>query len=180
MGASEGGSDPWTSRVAELFERHHEALWRFALRMTGDPPAAEDLVQDTFLRATAWRRRLPATDSAARAWLMQVLVNARRDRARRENVRRRHAVGASTAVFPSGAPDPERAAAARERLEQALDVLPARRRAVLVLHELEGLDTAAVAAALGLRSATVRWHLAAARRHLLRALGREGERDGER
>jgi RNA polymerase sigma-70 factor (ECF subfamily) len=174
-----GGLDPCTGRVTELFERHHEALWRFALRMTGDPADAEDLVQETFLRATAWRRRLPPLDRAARAWLMQTLVNLRRDRIRRGEVRRRHAVAASTATIGGDAADPESLATIRERLDAALDGLPVRRRAVLVLHELDGLDSDQVAAALGMRAATVRWHLAAARRHLRRALAR-GATDGGR
>lgn len=169
----DGEPDRWTDRVAELFERHHGALWRFALRMTGDPADAEDLVQETFLRATTWRRRLPAPEPAALAWLMQTLVNLQRDRRRRGEVRRRHAQGAAAAVAASPTPDPERLATIHEGLVAALAGLPARRRAVLVLHELDGLDSGRVAVLLGMRVPTVRWHLAAARRHLLRAFESE-------
>jgi RNA polymerase sigma-70 factor (ECF subfamily) len=167
-------TDPGTARLAELFERHHGALWRFALRMTGNPADAEDLVQETFVRAATWRRRLPPLEESARAWLMQTLVNLRRDSIRRGEVRRKQAGGAGDATGAGPLPDPESAANLRERIDAALGGLPARRRAVLVLHELHGFDTRKIALVLGLRAPTVRWHLAAARRHLRRAIVDEG------
>jgi DNA-directed RNA polymerase specialized sigma24 family protein len=53
---------------------------------------------------------------------------------------------------------------------QALGVLPPRRRAIVVLHELEGLPIPAIASLLGISAITVRWHLSIAKRDLTRAL----------
>ncbi len=64
-------------------------------------------------------------------------------------------------------------------MQVALARLSPRRRAVVALHELEGTDVAEVARLLGISRATVRWHLAAARRDLKQFLGVEdpaGER----
>ena len=165
-------SDDDARRLELLFERNHELIWRFALRMTRDPADAEDLLQETFLRAATHRRRLPLPEPAARAWLTRTLVNMCRDRARRDTVRRRHRESVA-ATEVAHASDPEQLTAARQRMGAALDGLPPRRRAVLVLRELDGLDEAQVAEVLGLRRATVRWHLAAARRHVQACLRKE-------
>jgi RNA polymerase sigma-70 factor (ECF subfamily) len=68
-------------------------------------------------------------------------------------------------------PTAEGAAVARATVRKALLRLPARRRAVIVLRELEGLDTGEVARTLGMSRVTVRWHLHAARKDLRRILG---------
>ena len=159
------------SRLEGLFERHHELVWRFALRMTGDPAVADDLLQETFLRAANHRGRLPQPEPAARAWLTQTLVNLCHDRSRRQAVRDRHRDAAVDLATGGPSYDPERLASAKQRMTAAMNELPPRRRAVLVLRELEGLDEQEVGSRLGLRGATVRWHLAAARKHLRERLG---------
>jgi RNA polymerase sigma-70 factor (ECF subfamily) len=60
---------------------------------------------------------------------------------------------------------------AKITVEDALKRLGARRRAVVVLHELEGEPIARIAALLGIASVTVRWHLARGKRELARVLG---------
>jgi DNA-directed RNA polymerase specialized sigma24 family protein len=52
-----------------------------------------------------------------------------------------------------------------------LDILSPRRRAIVVMHELEGLEISSIASLLGIRAVTVRWHLLVGRRELRRALG---------
>jgi RNA polymerase sigma-70 factor (ECF subfamily) len=154
-----------------LFDRHQERLYRLARRMSGDTETARDLVQETFLRA-ARRRSLPAGESSREAWLVRVLVNLCRDRWRRRLVRRRH-----EHVLPAPAPegDPESAAVARATVRAALGRLEPRRRVVLVLRELEGVPAARIARLLGLRPATVRWHLSVGRKELSRLLRTEPE-----
>ena len=72
---------------------------------------------------------------------------------------------------------PEEAVTAHEAVHAALARLPARRRAVVVLRELEERDTADVAALLGMRAVTVRWHLSQGRKQLRSLLdGEEGRR----
>ena len=154
-----------------LFERHHESLWRLALRMAGNADTAKDLVQETFLRAMT--RRLPADLRSSEAWLVRTLVNLSRDLHRRRRVRRRHAEGERTARSRVESGNHADRVVARVTVERVMQKLSARRRAVLVLCDLEGLDGARVAELLGLRPSTVRWHLAAARKELARRLSEE-------
>ena len=165
-----------TERLDALFTRHHEALWRLALRMAGDADRAKDLVQETFLRAMT--RRLPDDLRSTEAWLVRTLINLSRDLHRRRGVRRRHADGerrdAAAAPAEAGDGGHEDRVLARLTVERGLRRLSARRRAILALHDLEGLEPRRIGALLGIRPATVRWHLAAARRELGRWLtGRE-------
>lgn len=159
-------------RLAALFDLHHRRLWHLARRMVDDGEEARDLVQETFLRAAGHLASLPLAAGAAEGWLVRILVNLCRDRQRRRRVRRerqREAL-ASPAARPGAAPDPEAAAVARATVERLLVGLPPRRRAVLLLTELEGQPVARVAELLGIGRVTVRWHLAKARADLAAAL----------
>lgn len=154
--------------LGELFAAHGSRLYRLALRLTSDPAAAEDLVQETFLRAARRPERVPAEPQRGEAWLVRVLVNLTRDDFRRRRTRR--AAARSLANDERDPVDTAGAVLARHDVGAALARLPARRRAVVVLHELEGLDTAAIARLLGIARVTVRWHLAAGRAELRRRL----------
>jgi RNA polymerase sigma factor (sigma-70 family) len=100
---------------------------------------------------------------------VRVLVNLQRDAWRRSAVRTRHDLEAVAARPSAG--DAEAAFVARATIWPALDALAPRRRAVIVLHELEGLSVPAIAGLLGVAAVTVRWHLSRGRRELARALG---------
>lgn len=160
-------------RLASLFDAHHRRLWRLARRLVDEAEEAHDLVQDAFLRAARHRASLPLDDAGAEAWLVRSLVNLCHDRRRRRRVRRerRDEALAAPGALPAAAPDPEGAAVARATVERAMATLPPRRRAVLLLHELEGLPAARIAQLLGIGRVTVRWHLAKARADLATALG---------
>ena len=108
-----------------------------------------------------------AGDSSREAWLVRVLVNLCRDGWRRREVRRRHE---DRLPEPAPAGDPERSAVARATVGAALARLKPRRRAVLVLHEIEGLPTARIERLLGISAATVRWHLSVGRKELSKLL----------
>ena len=173
--------------LARLFDRNHRVLFRVAARVLGDASEAEDVVQESFLRAATRLDRLPATESGAQAWLVRVAVNLCRDRQRRGTVHRKweHRDRQGETSEGSGRHDPgtgaaDGAAEARLIVGSLLDRLPTRRRAVLVLHELEGWNVAEIAGALGLRKVTVRWHLSAARRDLARWLETSGPTRGGR
>ncbi len=162
-------------RLAALFDLHHERLFRLARRLSGDREEARDLVQEAFLRAARRAGSLPADEAGGEAWLVRTLVNLCRDRHRRLLVRRR-----ASLAEPGGEPrhDAEAAAVARATVRRALQLLPPRRRAVVALHELEGVPVAGVARLLGVTQVTVRWHLAAARRQLAALLVGDVERPG--
>jgi len=99
---------------------------------------------------------------------VRVLVNIRRDQWRKASVLVRRSAEALTMAEVR---DPESAFIAKAAVWQALDIPPPRRRAVVVLYELEGLAIPAIASLLGISPITVRWHLSMGRRSLKLALG---------
>jgi RNA polymerase sigma-70 factor (ECF subfamily) len=106
------------------------------------------------------------------AWLTRVLINIRRDEWRR--TRRRSWLRTLHLDAPEESASPEGALIARNTVTRALDSLSPRRRAVLVLHELEGHDIREIARLLGIAVVTVRWHLAGARRELRATILKQG------
>lgn len=160
--------DNSTDRLSALFDAHYDRLYRLARRLVPTADAAADLVQETFLRAASARRSVPAGATAEEAWLVRVLVNIRRDEWRKAAVRRRYDEEAWRG--PQAQRDHEAACVARATIWRALDILTPRRRAVVVMHEIEGLPIAAIASLLGVSAITVRWHLSRGRRDLARVL----------
>lgn len=150
-------------RLAALFDAHHGRLYRLARRLARDAEEARDLVQETFLRAARRPAAVPAGEPGGEAWLVRVLVNLCRDRARRLGVRARVHAAISALADTTG---PEPALVARATVAAALARLTPRRRAVVALHELEELPVERVALLLGIARVTVRWHLSAARSQL--------------
>jgi len=164
----ETGDDP-AARIAGLFDAHHQRLFRLARRLARRPDDPADLVQETFLRVARSPQRVPQGLANEEAWLVRVLINVCRDSWRHAAVRLRAV--ADGHVAPPGASNPEPSLLAHAMVWQALDVLPARRRAILVLAELEGAPVPQIAQMLGVTPVTVRWHLMRARREMARALG---------
>jgi DNA-directed RNA polymerase specialized sigma24 family protein len=102
------------------------------------------------------------------------MVNIARDRWRQLAVRKR---GASDLVFTSTPvpSDTESALLARSIIWQGLQRLPPRRRAILILYELEGVGIPAIARLLGVAAVTVRWHLSMGRRELAAIVNGQSE-----
>lgn len=157
------------NRLAELFDAHEDRLYRLARRLTASRDEANDLVQETFLRAAKSLRSVPAGRGKEEAWLVRVLVNVRRDHWRKSEVRQRSAALLRRDAA-SGPSTVESALITKRAVWSALDALHPRRRAIVVMHELEGMDVTAIASLLGARAMTVRWHLSMARRDLKRLL----------
>lgn len=170
-------------RLSDLFDAHHERLYRLARRLSGSSDDALDLVQDTFVRTAAHLASVPAAPAEQEAWLVRVLVNLRRDQWRKAGVRRRLDARDTTtrdAASGNAVDSQEEALIARMAVWRALDALAPRRRAVVVLHEIEGLAVPTIARQLGVTAVTVRWHLSKARRQLAAALRQEwGVRDDQ-
>ncbi|MCW2672191.1 MAG: polymerase, sigma-24 subunit, subfamily, partial [Frankiales bacterium] len=74
--------DPAEAMVRAVYAEHGSALLGYALRLTGDRGAAEDLVQETVLRAWRHTDRLVADGRPLRPWLFTVLGNLASDRRR--------------------------------------------------------------------------------------------------
>ena len=159
-------------------EPHVGVLRRYALVLTRDADQAEDLVQDSLVRAIAaantWR---PGHD--LRPWLLSILHNAHVSRRRRQQVEAataRELVQSAPSATPAGQLD-------RVQLGQtmaALMGLPEEQREVLVLVALEGLSYKDVAEILGLPLGTVMSRLGRARAALRLATGHGGSGVDER
>ncbi len=167
-----------TERIGALFDRQHERLYRLARRLSRDPEEARDLVQEAFLRVARRPASIPAAPDSEEAWMITVLVNLCRDRQRRRLVRER-ARPELRAAQEVGA-NLESAAIARLTVQKALARLSPRRRAAVVLHELEGLPVEKVSRLLGMARVTVRWHLSVARKEMARTLLDTGAPVGKR
>jgi RNA polymerase sigma-70 factor (ECF subfamily) len=158
-------------RLASLFDSHHDRLYRLARRLSPNADDARDLLQDTFLRAAQKLASVPTGATSEEAWLVRVLINLARDRWRRQSVRvRANHLVANLETVPSG----EMAVIAKATIWSALQRLPPRRRAILIMCELEGLSIATVARLVGVTQITVRCHLSKGRRDLARVIGNEG------
>lgn len=159
-----------------LLEEHVPRVYRFALRLTANPEDAEDLAQETFLRA--WRHRGGIREpGAVRVWLFTIAANLWRDRLRR---RKRwplvlDAVGDDQ---QARAMPPDREAIAREdhdRVVEAMDSLPPRQREVLYLHAREQLSVGEIAQVLGISADAVKASLSLARRRMRERFGKTGD-----
>jgi len=155
--------------LAELYNRHAHALVRYLAHLTGDPPVAEELVQDLFM--IVWRDagRFRG-DSTVRSWLFGIAHNL----GLMELRRKRPDSLDETAAGRLAAPDPDPAdltdlALDKERLVVALEKLPAAQRAVVELTFYHGLARTEVAQVLDCPVGTVKSRL----HYALRALAKE-------
>jgi RNA polymerase sigma factor (sigma-70 family) len=156
-------------RIGALFDAHHQRLFRLARRLARSADDARDVVQETFLRAARSPQSVPAGAPNEEAWLVRVLINICRDRWRHAAVRAKAA--ADGHIASPHAAHPESGLLAKAMVWQALDTLAPRRRAILILYELEGAAIPAIAQMLGVTPVTVRWHLSIGRREMAKALG---------
>jgi RNA polymerase sigma-70 factor (ECF subfamily) len=160
---SASSPDPqWSATLAAAYERESSYLWGLGYRLTGSAAQAEDLVQETFVRAL---RRPPADQAAPlRPWLRRVATNLGID-ALRQRQRRRYdgpwlpePIDTATLVDPDA--DVEDASLRREGLTLAfmalLEVLSPQQRAVVVLRDILGLSVAETADALEVGESNVK------------------------
>jgi RNA polymerase sigma-70 factor (ECF subfamily) len=154
-----------SARAARLFDAHQARLYRLARRLTASPEEARDLVQDTFLKVVRAPGLVPTGVQSEEAWLVRVLVNACRDEWRRGTTRRRYQ-SEFRRDADTDSTSGERALIARDTIWHALQRLPPRRRAIVVLYELDEVGIAEIARMLGVSAITVRWHLARGRKEL--------------
>lgn len=161
-----------------LVERHATAVFRLAYRMTGNQTDAEDMVQETFLRAWREIRRFDGRASFG-TWLHRICANRTVDFLRSRN-RWQPAIAAGSEPehdpfrnMPSELPSPERSARnaqASAMLEPALAALSEVERTAFVLRHYEGLPIDEVASALGVQPGAARHSIFRAVRKLRRAL----------
>jgi len=159
-----------------LLFRHQRMVFGTALRLLRDPDDARDAAQEAFLKLHRHLRSLDP-DRAVAAWLYRVTVNACHDVARKRRKAQQHVdlerAGELAANTAQEHPDRKIAASEQRRLLQAaLAVLPQKERFVIVLRDVEGLETDEVARVLGISEGTVRSHLSRGRLRLRRLIER--------
>jgi len=149
-----------------MVDLHLDSLYRFALRLTHNRAEAEDVVQDTCVRAfRSFHRFSPGTNG--RAWLFTILRNAFVD-----NLRRRRAAQVLELLDDDAHAVPETPPPALSQrfddgdLWSAVELLPDELRAAFCLHVRDGADYVAIAARLGIAKSTVGTRLFRARRAL--------------
>ena len=168
-----------TDDVERLFRTYNTPLVRYLTRRLGDRDWAEEVAQETFLRAL----RQDRIDNE-RAWLFAVATNLVRDEARKDARRRRHLALLAERERADETVEPEPTSLERAQeaamARRAVDALVERDRLALLMRE-EGLDYQEIAAALGLSVGSIGTTLSRARRRLVEAYealqrsGRTGE-----
>lgn len=152
---------------SELVRRHQRRAYAVARAIVINHEDAEDAVQEAFLHAyRAIDRFLP--DQAFGAWLHRIVANAALDVTRRRKVRDADELPETVA---SPFRDPAEKSELRQRLTEALNTLPPRQRAVIVLHDVEGYKHAEIGKMLDIPEGTARSDLHYARSQLRLLLG---------
>ncbi len=166
-----------TAALDELARSCRKQAYVFALQLIGNPDEALDVAQDAMVRFFRSLDRFDAT-RPVRPWLLRIVRNLVRDRARRMRVRRTESLepASDDAIRfdpRDSGPDPE-IMAARHQLQAAVwryvQELPPRYREVLVLRDYQDLSYAEIATTLRIPRGTVMSRLHRARRLLREAL----------
>ena len=163
--------------VDALFNKHHNEIYAYLVRMLRDSELAADLTQDAFVKAYKNYDTLQKDDNA-RAWLYQIAHRVALDELRRRKIIR---MIPWTGEARGAAPSAARLAMDLRLsgpLERALASIPERQRAALLLAELHDLTGLELAAAMGVSHVAARAILTRARESLRRALA--AEQDAER
>jgi RNA polymerase sigma-70 factor, ECF subfamily len=160
-----------TVEADALFSTYHGRIYRYVLSLVHDPAEAEDLTQDTFLRAYAHRDSL-RDPNAVRGWLYRIATHACLDRLRQRvaPISLDGEEGArSVESVPSQSPSALEIAEREETgvcVQRCLDFLSDSYRAAILLHEAHSLTAPEIAELLGESVGTVKIRLHRARRKL--------------
>jgi RNA polymerase sigma-70 factor (ECF subfamily) len=143
-----------------LVERHSQAVFSLAFRMTGNEPDAEEVVQETFMKAYLRLARFESRASFG-TWLHRIAVNCALDFLARRRPGHAHTLavdadpGKDEVLVAAQGPGPERLLLSREvehKVSDAMAVLTRNERAAFLLRHLEGKSIDDIAAVLGIRS----------------------------
>lgn len=152
---------------AELFGRHRTQLYSLARRRSQTAEDADDAIQEAMLSAHRGAGSF-RNDAAVSSWLHRIVVNACRDRLRRNVIRPTSALDDDDCVtVPDRAAEVENAIVVRQALMQ----LPAAQRAAVVAVDMHGYSVADAATLLGIAEGTVKSRCARARARLAAILG---------
>jgi RNA polymerase sigma-70 factor (ECF subfamily) len=167
-----------TDAFRVLVERHSRALFRLAYRMTGNQQDAEDVVQDSFLRAYKQLARFDERASFG-TWLYRIAVNCSLDLVRSRKRRNELMTPEDSEMddpivaLPSHDPTPDRVAMSgevRDRVAEAMTELSASERTAFVLRHFEGMCIEDVSRVLGCQPGAAKHSVFRAVQKLRRAL----------
>lgn len=171
---AERGERREAATVHGLYDQHAAALWRHARRLTGDSARAQDVVQETLLRAWQHPEVVGDNERSARAWLFTVARNMIIDESRSARFRREVSTPDDVGAFEGACPDEVDAALNRLLIGDALARLTPEHREVVRRSYFLGCTTAQIAAELGIADGTVKSRLHYALRALRLALSEMG------
>jgi RNA polymerase sigma factor (sigma-70 family) len=158
-------------RFETLIERHHDELYRYLWRMLQETTLdAQDIVQETFMRAYQAYPRLRA-DSNCRAWLYKIATNCAYTALKRAS----REVALDDALVADGLPSPDESAAqsiVMEAARQAIERLPVKQRAAVIMRHVQGFEYGEIAQALDCSEESARAHVSLAVRRLRHELER--------
>jgi RNA polymerase sigma-70 factor (ECF subfamily) len=141
---------------------HHGEIYRYLLRATGRPSDADDLSQETFLRAYRAYRALPK-DANTRAWLFTIATNLSRNHFRALSRRRRaYTAMSALAVEADCAGLPDGVAVGREvgeAVEGVIGQLPLKQKLAFLQRKIHGLDYDAIGRSLNCSAESARAHV---------------------
>lgn len=145
-----------------LVELHAKAAFSLAYRLTGDERDAEDVVQESFIRAYRQLGRFESRSNFS-TWLHRIVVNCSMDALRSRQARREEKTVEPSAdlseVLASGGPSPERLARSEEirrRVEASMHTLTPQERAAFTLRHWEGRSIDDIGKALGLQTSAAK------------------------
>ena len=151
------GAQPFETIVGA----HHGEIYRYLRRVTSRPTEAEDLSQETFLRAYRSYRTLDA-DANVRAWLFAIATNLSRNHFRSEKRRRIALQTASVEnreADPEGPEDEALFGEARALVESTVRGLPLKQRLAFIMRKIHDLDYEAIGRGLECSPESARAHV---------------------
>jgi RNA polymerase sigma-70 factor (ECF subfamily) len=175
--SSDAAPNPIATDIATLVGLHSPLLYRMAFSVLRNPAEAEDVVQETFLRAISAGKlnsipaAIPSRIKEPRLWLMRITWNLSLDRKRRITPQQLDdSFAASLAAQTVGAEAAIDHARSITRVLAAIELLPSLERAALQLSAIDSLSTAEIAKLLNRTQAGIRGLLHRARTHLRQRL----------
>jgi len=150
---------PETGAMRALYNQHGAALWRYACRLTSNATRAQDVVQETLLRACQHQEVVDGNEQSTRAWLFTLA---------------RDISSNGSGAPEAGGSDELNSALNRTLVADAFARLPAEHRAVVRRAHYYGWTTAQIGADLGIAEGTVKSRLHHALRTLQRTLQEMG------
>ena len=148
----------------ELYDAQAPRVFRLAFRLTGDEHLAQEMTQETFIRAFAQLDKFRG-ESALSTWLHRVTLSVTSNAMRKVKRFREREADLDEALTMSS-PAREADIDLKEALHRAIDELPEIYRTTLVMHDVEGYTHDEIASALGVAEGTCKSRLSVARAQL--------------